>query len=112
MAVRPGQSRRSCGVDHPPRHVQLLEERTADGAARLTLGVDDGEDSPLPVAPRGGPQLGRGDSQLAALNLHALPHGWHALAAVGSGGRTSFYVNGRLQGVVPRQVTPSPTPDP
>eukprot|EP00964_Phaeocystis_antarctica_P102383 scaffold67727_cov66-Phaeocystis_antarctica.AAC.4 len=108
----PGCPTHSGRTVEPPRaqwqaavrpHVQLLEERTADGTARLTLGVDDGEDSPLPVAPRGGPQLGRGDNQLAALNLHALPHGWHALAAVGSGGRTSFYVNGRLQGVVPRQ---------
>ena len=70
------------------RHVLMLEEQMADGKARLTLGVDDGE---VP--------------ELAALNLHALPHGWHSLAAVGSGGQTIFYVNGRLQGSVPRQVT-------
>ena len=70
------------------RHVLTLEEQMADGAVRLTLGVDDGE----------GPQL-------AALNLHALPHGWHSLVAVGSNGQTIFYVNGRLQGLVPRQVT-------
>ena len=64
------------------RHVVLLEERTADGAARLTLGVDDGHEAPAPAhVSRGGAQLGTGDAQrtgddqLAALDLHALPHG-------------------------------------
>ena len=64
------------------RHVVLLEERTADGAARLTLGVDDGHEAPAPAhVSRGGAQLGTGDKQrtgddqLAALDLHALPHG-------------------------------------
>ena len=97
----------------PPRHVQLLEERTSDGGVRLTLGVDDGEGcEALAHVPRGGLQLGGADHQLGALDLHALPHGWHALVTVGSGGRTSFYVNGRLQGSVPRQVAPSPGPGP
>ena len=69
-------------------HVLMLEERMVDGAACLTLGVGDSE------APE----------QLTALNLHALPHGWHSLVAVGSNDKTHFYVNGRLQGSVPRQV--------
>jgi hypothetical protein len=129
-AVRPGRSppipRRFCItpprhvqllrcylVITPPRHVQLLEERTSDGGVRLTLGVDDGEGcEALAHVPRGGLQLGGADHQLGALDLHALPHGWHALVTVGSGGRTSFYVNGRLQGSVPRQVAPSPGPSP
>lgn len=39
------------------------------------------------------------------LDLNALPHGWHHLAAVGAGGRTQFFIDGRLRGHVDCQVT-------
>ena len=67
-------------------HVQIVRED--DDALRLAVEAEPGK-----------------RQVLHTLDLRSLPNGWNSLAAVGAGGQTSFYVNGRAVGTLAAQVT-------
>lgn len=91
-------------ADHarPLCHVQII----AEAHGKTWFGVEHEAPRPAARAPDAPPSAReRATTMLPGVDLSALPHGWHHVGAVGAGGATRFYVDGRACGEVAAQVT-------